>query len=151
MKRLVVGIVVSVSIVTGALVVMREDDQTPMQTNTTPVSEVAKNIRQDPTTPGKYIPYSEEDFVSATGVKLLFFYADWCRQCQDIETSIEKQGLPDSVTIFKVPYDTATQLRKKYGVTLQTTFVKVTNTGELIEKYVAYEQPHIDSVIAVLL
>ena len=97
--------------------------------------------------PGVYTEYSEAAFNNASGKKLLFFHAPWCRQCQMIEADIVQNGLPANVNVFKVDYDTSIELRKKYEVTLQTTFVNVANDGSLIKKYVAYEQPNLNSVL----
>ena len=97
---------------------------------------------------GAYVDYSSSVIASTTGTKLLFFHASWCPQCRALEADIKKQGVPDGVTIIKVDYDTNQALRQKYGVTLQTTIVKVDDNGNLVKKYVAYEDPTLDSVKA---
>lgn len=96
--------------------------------------------------PGKYVDYSDEALVAANGEKLLFFHASWCPQCRSIEASIEEGGLPDGVTVLKVDYDSNQALRQKYGVTIQTTFVKVDDEGNKIDSYVAYQEPTFASV-----
>lgn len=101
--------------------------------------------------PGKYIDYSEDALASTNGTKLIFFHAPWCPQCRDLEASIKGQGVPDDVTILKADYDTSQQLRQKYGVTIQTTVVRVDQQGNLIKKYVAYNEPTIGAVIKNLL
>jgi hypothetical protein len=68
-----------------------------------------------------------------------------------LEEDIEANGVPDGVTIFKVDYDSNQDLRQEYGVTIQTTMVKVDDNGDEIESYVAYEDPTLDSVSAALL
>ncbi len=95
---------------------------------------------------GVYIDYEEDIVAKTAGTKLLFFHAPWCPQCRDLETDIKKQGVPDGVAIIKVDYDTNQALRKKYGVTLQTTFVKVNDNGDLEKKFVAYDDPVFRSV-----
>lgn len=97
---------------------------------------------------GAYVDYSSGVIASTTGTKLLFFHASWCPQCRALEADIKKQGVPGGVTIIKVDYDTNQALRQKYGVTLQTTIVKVDDNGNLVKKYVAYEDPTLDSVKA---
>lgn len=97
--------------------------------------------------PGAYVNYENDTISKTAGTKLLFFYAPWCPQCRALETDIEQDGIPSGVTIIKVDYDTNQQLRQKYGVTLQTTFVKVDDNGNLIEKFVAYDDPTLASVI----
>jgi len=97
--------------------------------------------------PGKYVPYKEDSIASDPGTtKLLFFHAPWCPQCRDLEADILNDGVPMGVAIFKVDYDSNQTLRKKYGVTLQTTFVRVDEQGNLVKKYTAYDEPTLDSV-----
>lgn len=96
--------------------------------------------------PGIYKDYSEEAVASTSGAKLLFFHAPWCPQCRAVDASIKSDGVPSGVTIFKVDYDTNQSLRQKYGVTIQTTFVKIDNRGNKISSYVAYEEPTIGAV-----
>jgi thiol-disulfide isomerase/thioredoxin len=100
---------------------------------------------------GQYVDYSPELVSSTPGDKLLFFHADWCSQCVSLEGDIESSGVPDGVTIFKVDYDSNQDLRQEYGVTIQTTVVKVDDKGDKIDSYVAYEDPTIDNVTAALI
>jgi thiol-disulfide isomerase/thioredoxin len=100
---------------------------------------------------GRYVDYSPELVESTPGDKLLFFHADWCSQCQALEEDIEASGVPDGVTIFKVDYDSNQDLRQEYGVTIQTTVVSVDDNGEMIDSYVAYEEPTLDNVTSALI
>lgn len=95
---------------------------------------------------GMYIPYSAEALAEAQGTILLFFHASWCPQCREIERTINEGGVPHNVTVLKVDYDSNQALRQKYGVTLQTTFVKVDKEGNKLASYVAYEEPTFDAV-----
>ncbi len=91
--------------------------------------------------PGRYIAYDGSTLASTPGTKIIFFHASWCPQCRQLEADIKAGSIPDGVTIFKADFDTSQTLRQKYGVTLQTTLVKVGDDGQLIKKYVAYEEP----------
>jgi thiol-disulfide isomerase/thioredoxin len=93
-----------------------------------------------------YADYSQDATTKTDTTKLLFFHASWCPQCRSIEQSIKKDGLPSGVTVFKVDYDTNQELRQKYGVTIQTTFVKIDSNGNKLAAYVAYEEPTFSSV-----
>ncbi len=96
----------------------------------------------------QYTEYDEAKLANSKGDNYLFFHAPWCPQCRAIEDSINAGGhIPDNVTIYKVDYDSNQQLRQKYGVTIQTTFIKVDKDGNFIDKYVAYDEPTIDSVV----
>ncbi|MDQ5972118.1 MAG: hypothetical protein QG553_277 [Patescibacteria group bacterium] len=96
--------------------------------------------------PGAYIDYSSAAISQTSGTKLLFFHAPWCPQCRDLEASIKQDGVPNGVTIIKVDYDSNQALRQKYGVTLQTTVVKIDDKGNLVDKFVAYQDPSLNAI-----
>lgn len=118
----------------------------PEQTGTTIPQRVGSPNPAEQLPTGAYIQYSDTAVAAAEGQKVLFFHAPWCSQCRSIESGIYDQGVPAGVTIIKVDYDTNQELRKKYGVTIQTTFVKIDDQGELVSKYVAYDEPTFDAV-----
>jgi thiol-disulfide isomerase/thioredoxin len=120
-----------------------EDESTPAP-ESTPEATVASN-------PGTYIDYSEDKVAAASGTKLLFFHAPWCPQCRQLDESITNSKLPENTTIFKVDYDSNQSLRQKYGVTIQTTVVKIDVAGNKIDSYVAYQSPTFANVRAALL
>jgi thiol-disulfide isomerase/thioredoxin len=95
---------------------------------------------------GAYTTYNSNVIASTAGTKILFFHAPWCPQCRALEKSIEEGDIPSGVTIIKVDYDSNQALRQKYGVTIQTTLVKVDDSGNLVEKYVAYEKPTLQAL-----
>jgi thiol-disulfide isomerase/thioredoxin len=61
---------------------------------------------------------------------VLFFAADWCPYCQadlkDINANGSRLG---NVAIVIANYDTEKQLKDKYGVTAQDTFVQIDASG----------------------
>ncbi len=88
---------------------------------------------------GVYEAYAAEKLSLAKNHKLiLFFKADWCPSCVTADKSFNKDfaSIPKDLAILKVSYDTETELRKKYGVTVQHTFVQVNEQGDLISKWV---------------
>jgi thiol-disulfide isomerase/thioredoxin len=97
-------------------------------------------------TPGKYADYSASSLASTGGTRIIFFHASWCPQCRQLDASIKAGKVPDNVTIFKTDYDSNQALRQKYGVTIQTTVVLVDANGNLVKKYVAYDNPTLKSV-----
>jgi len=60
---------------------------------------------------------------------VLFFHAPWCPTCQAAEQSLTSEPVPAGLTIVKVDFDSELELRRKYGVTVQHTFVQVTPDG----------------------
>lgn len=103
-------------------------------------------IAENPQSPGKYINYSAEELKTATGKRILYFHAPWCPQCQQLDASIKKGPIPEGITIIKTDFDTNQDLRKKYGVTQQTTLVLIDENGNLVKKYVAYDEPSLSSI-----
>lgn len=97
--------------------------------------------------PGAYLDYYDGAIDETAGTKVLFFHASWCPKCRALDADILANEIPDDVTIFKVDFDTATELRQRYGVTLQTTIVYVDDDGDALAKGVLYD----DTTLAALL
>nr|HRW20195.1 hypothetical protein [Dermatophilaceae bacterium] len=55
-------------------------------------------------------------------------------QVQD-ELRAQLEGVPAGLVVVKVDYDSATELRQKYGVTQQHTFVLVDGQGNAVKKW----------------
>lgn len=118
---------------------------TPSPTaSTTPAAEEtpddAAGVEDDAARPGAYIDFSQyqgNEAMYANGDTVLFFHASWCPTCQAAEKNITAAGenLPEGLTIVKVDYDTANDLRQKYGVTIQHTFVQVDQDGNELNKW----------------
>lgn len=88
---------------------------------------------------GVYLDYEayqakKDDFVNDKVV--YFFAATWCHECQDTDKALmSADGVPAGLTVVKIDYDSATDLRKMYGVTHQHTFVQVDSSGQEITKW----------------
>lgn len=109
-------------------------DQAESQTgNDNPATSAEVNAR--------YLDYSEADFANAVendGKAVLFFAAlAWCPSCQAADKDITSNfnQIPKDVTILKVDYDTAKEMKNKYGITMQDTFVQVDENGEEITRW----------------
>lgn len=86
----------------------------------------------------RYIPYSQSEFEAAKGKKrVLFFFAPWCPTCVPTDRAFQEnpQGIPQDVVLFKTDYDSSGELKKKYGVSYQHTFVYVDDLGTAIKKW----------------
>ena len=99
--------------------------------------------------PGVYVDYYDGAIAETPGLKVLFFHASWCPKCRALDADIAANTIPDGMTIFKVDFDTATDLRQQYGVTLQTTIVYVGDDGDLLTKGVLFEDTTLDALVAV--
>lgn len=87
---------------------------------------------------GSYESYAPEKLARAvTGDVVLFFRASWCPSCKAVDADIRShlKDIPETLTILDVNYDTATDLKQKYGVTYQHTFVQVDAEGNMITKW----------------
>lgn len=87
-----------------------------------------------PSEPGSYITLAEYDADQAAHAGtdvVLFFNADWCSTCKVARDNIQSDlsGIPSGLTIVVVDFDAANDLRQKYGVTVQHTFVQVDADG----------------------
>ena len=85
-----------------------------------------------------YIDYNDAQYDRHLGKDplILFFYAAWCPLCRSSDATLE-EAFPDlkgGVIWMKVDYDTELELRKKYGVTYQDTFVILDASGEVVKK-----------------
>lgn len=83
---------------------------------------------------GSYITladYNKDPSKYADSKKVYFFHASWCPICQGIDKEInaDMSKIPAGVTLIKTDFDSSTDLRQKYGVTTQYTFVQVDNSG----------------------
>lgn len=85
---------------------------------------------------GSYSDYEASKLSNAEhGTVILFFNANWCPTCVAANKNFSGSTPPDGLTVLKVDYDDSTELKRKYGVTYQHTFVQVDKTGKLIKKW----------------
>jgi thioredoxin 1 len=87
---------------------------------------------------GSYELYANEKLAMAKqGQVVLFFKASWCPSCRVVDADIKASlsDIPNGVTILEVNYDDSTDLKKKYGVTSQHTFVQVDANGNQLNKW----------------
>lgn len=106
-------------------------------------NEIEKNSPSpdnEVTTQGEYISY--QSYVEApeqyTNSRVVFFFnASWCSTCKvardNFESSLDE--IPSDMTIVVVDFDNSNELRKKYGVTYQHTFVHIDSKGDAIKKW----------------
>ncbi len=83
---------------------------------------------QQPVNPnaGRYADYTDGNTMEHAYRKtILFFHAPWCGDCQAFDKVLREGPIPAGVQILKVDYDSRQDLRQKYGVTKQSTFVEL--------------------------
>jgi thiol-disulfide isomerase/thioredoxin len=159
MDRRLLPVVIGIAVAIVAAIVAVVLFAPPTAPDAAPPASDAPTTESTPTpettTPGAsagaYVEYSNDAIAQAEGRVLLFFHAPWCPQCRSVESDILAEGVPAGVTIIKVDYDSRQDLRQRYGVTLQTTFVEVDADGAELQKHVAYDDPHLAAVVAAML
>ncbi len=89
---------------------------------------------------GIYTDYeSGKKYISdSTKNVVLFFHASRCPSCKQAEKSIveNKNTIDSDLVILKVDYDDSTELKTKYWITSQTSYVLVNSNGTLNKKSV---------------
>jgi len=74
--------------------------------------------------------------LAAQGPTVLFFSASWCPTCRaamrELEAGVERLG---GVVVVVVDYDRAGELKKRYGVTYQHTWVRIDAGGRRLEAW----------------
>lgn len=89
-------------------------------------------------THGAYQMYSPELLARAeTGKVIIFFYATWCPSCRSLDRDIRGNinDVPSDVTILIADYDNSADLKQKYGITTQHSFVQVDAEGNELNKW----------------
>jgi thioredoxin 1 len=89
---------------------------------------------------GAYVDYADYEANKAMydgGTVVLFFNASWCPTCQETVSNLEADpaAIPAGLTVVSVDYDSADELKQKYGVTTQHTFVQVDASGTELKKW----------------
>lgn len=90
--------------------------------------------------PGYYLTFQEyeksKDRFQNSDV-VLFFNANWCSTCKIARDNIESnlESIPANLAIVVVDFDSETDLRKKYGVTIQHTFIQIDKDGNELAKW----------------
>lgn len=99
---------------------------------------MAKPVETSMMQKGSYELYDASKLVRAEkGDVVLFFRASWCPFCKatDADIKANRDSISDGLTILEVDYDNSTDLKQKYGLTYQHTFVQVDSKGGLITKW----------------
>ncbi len=94
--------------------------------------------KPDAMAPGAYVTKAEYEAAMTTfqaGKVVLFFHASWCPDCKKTDESLKTDGVPKGLTIVKLDYDTETDLKQKYGITQQHTFVQIDKQGAQVAKW----------------
>lgn len=66
---------------------------------------------------------------------ILYFHAEWCPTCRATMVSFRGRWpeIQSGITLVIADYDTEEELKAKYGVTYQNTYVQVGRDGEKVQ------------------
>lgn len=115
-----------------------EPTNAPSQGNEASTSQPTRSATTASTTAGAYISQSdyERSQTDYQGTKIvLFFDAKWCSTCKQARDNIRANPVPLGLTIVDIDFDASIDLRQKYGVTVQHTFVQIDEQGNLLAKW----------------
>lgn len=86
-----------------------------------------------------YDQYQASKDTYADSKVVLFFNATWCPACRAINEALTSDPgkIPAKTTVVSVDYDQHTDLRQRYGVTTQHTFVQIDTNGEKTRQWVS--------------
>jgi thiol-disulfide isomerase/thioredoxin len=147
-NKLLIGIVAVVIILAGGgfLLVSRSvntpsSPTVPSSRNdvaTNGSSDIKQHNSQNSVASSRYVDYTPSAFDQANDKRRVYFFsAVWCPTCKaaNREFLSDLGSIPEDVIIFKTDYDTETELKKKYAITYQHTFVQVDEAGNELSKW----------------
>ncbi|HUI70325.1 MAG TPA: thioredoxin family protein [Spirochaetia bacterium] len=106
---------------------------TMMSANSMRADPVVGNQLRFASSTGTKVIFTTLEAAEAMAAKqptVLFFAADWCPYCQADLKDINANGSQlGNVAIVVANYDTASDLKEKYGITVQDTFVQIDAAG----------------------
>lgn len=102
--------------------------------------QAVQDAQQTPAFSERFMAYSDEHLKKATengGKAIVFFHASWCPLCSEAEADLKANWgkVPRDVTILKTDYDSSKELKTKYGVVSQDTWVQLDEKGEVQAKW----------------
>ena len=148
MKNILIIVVIIIVIGAIGFAMTRSSEESNININNDQPGVVDKNKDKDngsiideidtSTDSGEYRDYESGLLTRADeGDVVLFFHASWCPTCKALERNIdqEKNNIPEDLTILTLDYDIEKELKQKYNIVIQHTFVQVDSGGNEIAKW----------------
>ena len=117
-------------------------DSTTSDANQNPGSDAGdQTVSNIASASGSYIDYQDQaqlDQLADTD-RWLNFHAPWCPYCVHLDDDIttNSSDIPAGVTILRVDFDDNRDLKVRYGVTRQTTIVRIDADGNEVDRLAA--------------
>lgn len=97
---------------------------------------------------GIYMDYTD-DVIGDGDPSVLFFQAAWCPICKRTDETLtqwyEEEDFP--LSVYKVDYDNSSDLKTRYGVTYQHTFVLLDGEGNALKVLAAPSDEDLKSLL----
>jgi thiol-disulfide isomerase/thioredoxin len=137
MNKWLVGLAAAALVVLGVYAYTAQTNQSAETTETSPASDRPAMEDANPETTMQRGAY--QDFQSSVltdgKTKVLFFAAAWCPECRAHDQKLQAwYPSDDLLPVYKVDYDNSSELKSRYGVVQQHTFVKVDGQGNKIDE-----------------
>jgi thiol-disulfide isomerase/thioredoxin len=146
-KRLVLVVMAILAIGVAAIIFLNAQnnssgDPANSSATTTTDKQPSTSTTSNNDTDARYITlatYNTDPNRYSNYKKVYFFHASWCPICQKIDKDLTRStdSVPSDTLIIKTDFDNTPDLRKKYGVTTQYTFVQVDDAGNEISQWSA--------------
>jgi len=127
-KSILMLLSLAVLLVISAFLLLKSKSQ-PSPTATSALPSVSDS---------RYVDYSPAVYAEAIAKKrVLYFYATWCPTCSvaNEDFTVNAARIPQDVVIFRTNYDSEVELKRKYAITYQHTFVQVDENGNELAKW----------------
>lgn len=148
-NNMTIPIVVLLVAVGGFVLVNMTNSQEQVSDSINPDTQVIDNSKQEAfgmdkpvevqNTDVRYTSFSQQNLAKAqeNGKAVLFFSADWCSTCKvtDKDLTQNSSSLPGDITVLRADFDTQKELKAKYKVVSQHTFVQIDQNGEEVTKW----------------
>ena len=117
-----------------------QDTANPQQNDSSDAGKDSSNksdsqSQQVPAGYVSYADYSGNEAKYSDADVVLFFNASWCSTCVEADKQLSGAQFPDDLVVVSVDYDSNQDLRQKYGVTTQHTFVQINPDGSEVTKF----------------
>lgn len=135
-----VAVLLSVTLLAGCRPQSQYDSESQFVTAGQPMTEInSEPSAETSDLSGEYVPYDSAYVTQAAknGKAVLFFHASSCPTCREVDKDLQENAsqIPLNLTIFKTDYDTEQELKQRYEVTYQHTFVQVDEHGNEVAKW----------------
>ncbi len=143
-KKYIVIAALALVVLGGGALALSNQSPDPKTTSNTPSAGQNQPTQKDQTAKdsgavaakGSFGDYDQAKLANAeNGDVVLFFSAVWCPTCRQANKNFNAASAPDGLTVLKLDYDKSTEIKQKYGVTMQHTFVQVDKDGKLLKKW----------------